>query len=101
MTTFKLFSAALVLSAAAAAPVAAQQAIQEPGAYAFYHPNGDLGIGSTRPADAMASQSFRISNSVVRTADSAEALRKMMVPACKLSFPALSERVTIEGTSRK
>ena len=59
MTTFKLFSAALVLSAAAAAPVAAQQAIQEPGAYAFYHPNGDLGLGSTRPADALASQNFR------------------------------------------
>jgi hypothetical protein len=59
MTTFKLISAAFILSAAAAAPVAAQQAIQEPGAYAFYHPNGDLGLGSTRPADAMASQNFR------------------------------------------
>jgi hypothetical protein len=62
MTTFKLFSAAklfnaaLILSAAVATPAAAQQAIQEPGAYAFYHPNGDLGIGSSRPADAMASQ---------------------------------------------
>ncbi len=59
MTTFKLFSAALILSAAVATPVAAQQVIQEPGAYAFYHPNGDLGIGSTRPGDAMASQAFR------------------------------------------
>jgi hypothetical protein len=57
MTTLKLFSAALILSAAVATPVAAQQAIQEPGAYAFYHPNGDvLNAGSTRPADAMASQ---------------------------------------------
>jgi hypothetical protein len=29
--------------------------IDEPGMYAFYHPNGDLGIGSTRtPADARA-----------------------------------------------
>ena len=62
MTTFKLFSAAklfgaaLILSAAVATPAAAQQAIQEPGAYAFYHPNGDLGIGSSRPADAMATQ---------------------------------------------
>ena len=34
-------------------------AIQEPGAYAFYHPNGDLGLGSTRPGDALASQNFR------------------------------------------
>jgi hypothetical protein len=56
MTTFKLFSAALILAAAVVTPVAAQEAIQEPGNYAFYHPNGDLRIGSTRPADAMASQ---------------------------------------------
>jgi len=56
MTTLKLLGAALILSAAVATPLAAQQAIQEPGAYAFYHPNGDLGIGSSRPADAMASQ---------------------------------------------
>jgi hypothetical protein len=56
MTTSKLFSAALILTAAVATPVAAQEAIQEPGNYAFYHPNGDLRIGSSRPADAMASQ---------------------------------------------
>ena len=56
MTRLKLLGAALFLSAAVATPLAAQQAIQEPGAYAFYHPNGDLGIGSSRPADAMASQ---------------------------------------------
>ena len=57
MTTSKLFSAALILAAAMATPVAAQQAIQEPGNYAFYHPNGDvLNSGSSRPADAMASQ---------------------------------------------
>jgi hypothetical protein len=57
MTTFKFFSAALVLVAALATPVAAQEAIQEPGNYAFYHPNGDvLHAGSSRPADALASQ---------------------------------------------
>jgi hypothetical protein len=29
--------------------------IDEPGMYAFYHPNGDLGIGSARPSvDAQA-----------------------------------------------
>jgi hypothetical protein len=29
--------------------------IDEPGMYAFYHPNGDLGIGPTRPpVDALA-----------------------------------------------
>src|ERR1700731_1096197 len=56
MTRFKLFSAALILSAAMATPVFAQAAISEPGAYAFYHPNGDvLHAGSPSPApDAMA-----------------------------------------------
>ena len=39
MTTSKLFSAALILTAAVATPVAAQEAIQEPGNYAFYHPD--------------------------------------------------------------
>jgi hypothetical protein len=57
MTTLKLFSAALILAAAVATPVAAQQAIQEPGNFAFYHPNADvLNAGSTRSADALASQ---------------------------------------------
>jgi hypothetical protein len=42
MTTFKRFSAALILAAAVATPVAAQQAIQN--------------AGSSRPADAMDSQ---------------------------------------------
>jgi hypothetical protein len=60
MTTFKRFSVALILAAAVATPVAAQEAIQEPGNYAFYHPNGDLlHAGSSRPADSMASQLSR------------------------------------------
>ena len=68
MTTFKLFGAALVLSAAVATPVLAQQAIQEPGAYAFAYPNADLGIGSSRaaPSEALAQQTLR--NSDMRVA---------------------------------
>jgi hypothetical protein len=56
MTNFKTVAAALVLTAASATTVFAQAAVQEPGAYAFYHPNGDvLHAGSPRPAaDAMA-----------------------------------------------
>ena len=55
MTRFKLFGAVLILLAGTATPVFAQAAIQEPGAYAFYHPNGDLGIGAPQRApDAMA-----------------------------------------------
>ena len=58
MTRFKLFGAAAILSALSATPALAQRMIEEPGMYAFYHPNADLGIGSARPtaaADAMAS----------------------------------------------
>jgi hypothetical protein len=63
MTKFRLFSSALIVSAAIATPALAggmqvAEAIQEPGLYAFYHPNGDLGLGYSRPADAMA-QSLR------------------------------------------
>jgi hypothetical protein len=56
MSRFKLFSAALVLSATMAGQVFAQEAIQEPGNYAFFHPDGDLlHAGSASPApDAMA-----------------------------------------------
>jgi hypothetical protein len=50
MTTFKLLGAAAVLSALIVSSASAQPVIDEPGMYAFYHPNGDLGIGSTRPA---------------------------------------------------
>lgn len=54
MLKLKLLGAALIVSAAIATPALAA-VIDEPGAYAFYHPNGDLGLGSARP-DAVASQ---------------------------------------------
>jgi hypothetical protein len=56
MTNLKILAAALVLSAASATTAFAQAAIGEPGAYAFYHPNGDvLHAGSPTPAaDALA-----------------------------------------------
>jgi hypothetical protein len=56
MTSLKLFGAALVV-AALAAPVSAQQAISEPGAYSFYHPNADVlnaGAPTTSASGAMA-----------------------------------------------
>ena len=66
MTTLKLFGAALVLSAIVAAPVSAQQAIDEPGSYAFFHPNADVlnaGAGgrAASSSNAMA-QSLRSGN---------------------------------------
>jgi hypothetical protein len=63
MTNFKLLGVAAVLSAAIASPVLAQSAIQEPGAYAFYHPNGDLGIGSSASGSTGAMASARTSKS--------------------------------------
>jgi len=46
MTRFTFLGVASFLSAIAT-PVLAQPVIQEPGAYAFHYPNGDLGIAST------------------------------------------------------
>jgi hypothetical protein len=49
MANFTLLSVVTILSTALATPVFAQAVIEEPGAYAFYHSNGDLKIGSARP----------------------------------------------------
>jgi hypothetical protein len=55
MTRIKLLGAAAALSLLIVSPASAQHMIDEPGMYAFYHPNGDLGIGSARsPIDAQA-----------------------------------------------
>ena len=69
MTKFKLFSAALIVSAAIATPALAErlEVIQEPGLYAFYHPNGDLGLGASRPTEAMAQSSLGGEASGMRT----------------------------------
>ena len=42
MTSIKLIGAAALLSAAFASQAFAQAAVQEPGAFAFYHPNADV-----------------------------------------------------------
>jgi hypothetical protein len=55
MTKTRFFGAATLLSVLIGSPASAQHMIDEPGMYAFYHPNGDLGIGSARtPVDAQA-----------------------------------------------
>jgi len=55
MTRFRLLGAAAMMAAFAASSASAQHMIEEPGMFAFTHPNGDLGIASTRaPADARA-----------------------------------------------
>ncbi len=54
MTRFKVFSTAVMLSLMFATPVFAQEAIQEPGLFAFYYPNHDvLNGGQPTPAARM------------------------------------------------
>ena len=56
MINFRVIGVAAVLSAAFAGPVFAQAAIDEPGMYAFYHPNADvLHAGSSSPSGEVAS----------------------------------------------
>ena len=59
MARSKILSTAAILSMMIATPAFAQAAIQEPGAFAFYHPNADV-LNSGQPrrsetAGAMAS----------------------------------------------
>jgi hypothetical protein len=60
MSKFSLLWAIAALWTMIATPVLAQAAIQEPGVYAFYHPNASLGLESARLAtEAMASLPIR------------------------------------------
>jgi hypothetical protein len=55
MTRIPFFGAVVAFSALIGSPASAQHMIDEPGMYAFYHPNGYLGIGAARsPIDAQA-----------------------------------------------
>ena len=55
MSSFKFLGAALVVAALVAAAVSAQEAVSEPGAAAFYHPNADiLHAGVPAPSGAFA-----------------------------------------------
>jgi hypothetical protein len=59
MTQCKILATTIILSAFIATPSFAQRMIEEPGMLTFTYPNGDLGIGSTRPAaDATAFATF-------------------------------------------
>jgi hypothetical protein len=54
MNSIRTIAAAALLSMTAAAPALAQEAIQEPGAFAFYYPNLDvLNGGAPTPAYRM------------------------------------------------
>jgi hypothetical protein len=75
MTTLKLLAAAAVMSAFTVSSASAQHMIDEPGMFAFVHPNGDLGIGSSRPAadaQAMATPPRPVMRHPVRQAKSSK-----------------------------
>jgi hypothetical protein len=54
MMKFRVLGAVALWFVAIATPAIAQEVIQEPGAFAFYHPYGDLRIGSSPGPKAMA-----------------------------------------------
>jgi hypothetical protein len=67
MTALRTIAAAALLSAFVATPVFAQQAIQEPGAFAFYHPNLDvLNGGAPTPASKLANDPAAMQDYVAR-----------------------------------
>src|SRR3977135_135482 len=51
MSRFKILAAAVCLSMTMAPPLLGQAAIQQPGAFAFYHPNADV-LNGGRPTPA-------------------------------------------------
>jgi hypothetical protein len=57
MTKFTLLAIVAILPALVTGPAHAMPAIQEPGAYAFVHPNADLGIGSSQYQPRVGSRS--------------------------------------------
>jgi hypothetical protein len=61
MSSFKFLGAALVVATLVAAPVSAQEAVSEPGAAAFYHPNADI-LHANTPAPSGAFAAMRESD---------------------------------------
>jgi hypothetical protein len=72
MINFRVIGVAAVLSAAFAGPVFAQAAIDEPGMYAFYHPNADVlhagsGAASGEVASAATGKAYAMAPTVHHT----------------------------------
>jgi hypothetical protein len=64
MSSLKIIAVAAALSALTATPVFAQAAIQEPGAFAFFHPNLDvLNGGAPTPEARLEAESLGFSKS--------------------------------------
>jgi putative salt-induced outer membrane protein YdiY len=83
MTSFKIFAAALLLSAFAAAPASAWQALDEPAAYSFSHPNEDPLNAGPSPSSSNAMASTLRSNPVATTHMSVRPRRSNSTAAVK------------------
>jgi hypothetical protein len=79
MTILKTLAAAALLSALTATPVFAQAAIQEPGVFAFYHPNLDVlnGGAPTPAARTDPREQWRFTSDPYRAFDPYHALRQV------------------------
>jgi len=82
MIRSKIAAVAVALSALAAQPAFPQAAIQEPGAFEFYHPNDDvLNAGAPTPAAALASTA-RAQEAYAAIDDASIATRKVGTRIC-------------------
>ena len=87
MTRCRMIAVAVVLSALAAKPAFPQAAIQEPGAYEFYHPNDDvLNGGAPAPAAALASAA-RTQSAYAAIGDASVATREVGKRTCRRERP--------------
>jgi hypothetical protein len=81
MVTCKITVVAAALSALAAGPAFSQAAIQEPGAFEFYHPNDDV-LNGGAPTAALASIA-RAQNAYAAIDDASIATRKVGKGICQ------------------
>jgi hypothetical protein len=83
MIRCKITAVAVALSALAAGPAFSQAAIQEPGAFEFYHPNDDV-LNGAAPAPAAAWASIaRAQNAYAAIDDASIATRKVGKGICQ------------------
>ena len=82
MIKYKIAAVAVILSALIAQPAFPQAAVQEPGAFEFYHPNDDvLNGGAPTPAAAWA-LTPRALNAYAAIVDASIATRKLGKRTC-------------------
>jgi hypothetical protein len=81
MIRSKIAAVAVALSALAAQPAFPQAAIQEPGAFEFYHPNADV-LNAGAPAPAAALASARAQRAYAAIDDASIATRKVGTRIC-------------------